>query len=246
MYKSTPCYAVVAAAGSGERFRLDSGASLPKQFAALGGKPVIVRSLALMEDCPYIDGVVVSVKPDFKTITEDIIKTAGFIKIKAVVTGGGDRQSSVFAGLKRVLALAEDRDDDALVVVHDAVRPLTRQETLAAVITAAYVHGSAVAAAAATDTIKVVNNGFVVNTPARETLFLTQTPQAFRLKTLIQCHEHAASQDFHGSDDAVLAERMGVPVFVVETGANNIKITTAMDLTLAEMLLKEGVNNGNR
>jgi 2-C-methyl-D-erythritol 4-phosphate cytidylyltransferase len=216
--------AIVVAAGSGRRF------GSAKQFALLGGKPVLDWALQAFAGHPEVDGVVL-VLPAGQSGTR---YRERWSKIVAVVEGGERRQDSVaagFAGLEPGLG--------SLVLVHDGVRPLVGPEVIGRVIAKAKKTGAAVAAIPVEDTIKEAAGGFVVRTLERDTLRRIQTPQGFRYEVLGEALRRAREDGFYGTDEAALVERTGHPVALVMGDPRNIKITTAADLKIAEAWIED-------
>ena len=220
--------AIVAAAGQGARMKGDA----PKQFRLLGDRPVLFHSLARLAECPKVDDLIVVVPADHLDYTRTLIEQEFPVaKPCRVVTGGEERQDSVRAGLQE-LSLECD-----LVVVHDAARPLVPNAVIVAVILAAAKDGAATAAIPPVDTVKLVDTDRhqAENLP-RNMLWMIQTPQAFRKELLLRAHQRALEDNFTGTDDSVLLERLGVTVHVVPGSTRNLKITTPDDLVMAEAL----------
>jgi 2-C-methyl-D-erythritol 4-phosphate cytidylyltransferase len=215
-------FAVVVAAGEGRRF---GGA---KQFAALRGRPVLDWSLAAFETNPYIDAIVlVLAHPG-----EGGKYAARYPKISAVVRGGERRQDSVANGIEGLKG-----EDGDIVLVHDGARPLVTQELIERVVDAARETGAAVPAVRIDDTIKEAEKDRVVRTLDRSRLFRAQTPQGFTLGLLQRALERAKAEGAEGTDEASLVERLGLPVALVPGDPRNIKITSPLDLTMAEAFL---------
>jgi 2-C-methyl-D-erythritol 4-phosphate cytidylyltransferase len=211
-----PVWAVVVAAGSGDRF----GAA--KQYALLAGRTVLAHSVAAARAC--CEGVVVVVPSGDEQRPE--VQAAGADR---VVAGGATRAESVRSGLAAVPA------DAAIVVVHDAARPLAGPDLFVAAITAVRAGADgAVCAVAMTDTIKRVAGETIVATVDREDLVAVQTPQAFRAEALRRAHAGRAE----ATDDAALVEADGGKVVVVPGDLSNLKLTTASDLARAERWLR--------
>jgi 2-C-methyl-D-erythritol 4-phosphate cytidylyltransferase len=223
-----PTVAIIVAGGPGARL----GAKGPKGFVQLAGEPLVVRSLRAMLASPGIDRAVVVVPQGLlaraRTLLEPFNQPAQpFI----VVEGGRERQDSVRCGM----AAAGDAD---LLAIHDAARPFVSRETVDAVLAAARQHGAAIVAAPATDTIKQVHaDGWIESTPARQHLWLAQTPQVFRAELLRAAHAQATEPA--ATDDAALVEALGQRVYVVPGNADNRKITTPEDLRWAEWRLAQ-------
>ena len=156
-----------------------------------------------------------------------------FRKVQKLVPGGETRQRSVYNGLR---ALSADVD---FVIVHDGVRPFVTDETIFECLTAAAKYGAAVAGRCQSKiTIKIADdNGFISETPERERLWAVQTPQVFQKSLLEEAHQTAQEHQRTGTDDAALVEQLGFPVKLVKGSYANLKITTPVDLRIAEVLL---------
>lgn len=218
--------AIVVAAGQGERL----GAPAGKAFVSLLGQPMVLHTLRACEACGRIDGIIAVVPEERIADAEALIASAGLRRVRGVVGGGETRQASVAAGLARV-------DEADMIVVHDGARPAVRPEVIDAVVRAAAETGAASAGIPLRETVKTVESGDAVGTPDRDRLWIAHTPQAFRTDLLREAHRRAAADGFRGSDDAVLVERMGRRVRMVEDSPTNVKITVPDDLLLAERLL---------
>lgn len=225
--------AVIVAGGTGTRM----GGSTSKQYLDLGGKPVLIHTLELFQTLHEVESIVLTVKPGDEKRCADLLQQYDITGVHAIVPGGKERQDSVFAGLQ---ALPETIE---WVMVHDAVRPFVTAEHIQSCMGKAQQTGAAVLAVRVKDTIKVVDDtGRIEATPDRRSLWAIQTPQAFRLSSLLSAHEHAKQTGFVGTDDAMLMERAGHVVNVVEGSYNNIKLTTPDDLIWAEWYLDQAKN----
>jgi 2-C-methyl-D-erythritol 4-phosphate cytidylyltransferase len=226
-------FALIPAAGMGKRM----GAAINKQYLALAGKPILAHTLAVFERAPFVDGIVVITPQDeIPYCQEQVVARGGFAKVRQIVAGGAERQHSVLNGLRAMEGVAADGD---VVLIHDGVRPFVTEAVLSRAIAVAREDDGALVAVPAKDTIKVVADGVITATPPRETLWLAQTPQAFRYGVIRAAHEVADAERFLGTDDAMLVERLGRRVRVVMGDYRNIKITTPEDMILAEAFLKE-------
>ncbi|MBN1273708.1 MAG: 2-C-methyl-D-erythritol 4-phosphate cytidylyltransferase [Candidatus Aminicenantes bacterium] len=212
-------FAVIAAAGEGERF------GEQKQFVRLRGKEILEHCLEVFEEHTEIDGIVLVLKDVTK---EDFYKSR-FKKIFAVVQGGNKRQESVFSGLK-VISTREEN----LVLVHDGVRPLVTNDLISRVLHAARKHGAAIPVLPVVETVKRVQREIVVETLDRRLLMRVQTPQGFHLKILKEAFDRARAEHFYGTDEASLVEKSGFKVFTVPGDPQNIKITTPLDVKFVE------------
>jgi 2-C-methyl-D-erythritol 4-phosphate cytidylyltransferase len=219
------CWAIVAAGGSGERL----GADQPKAFARFGEQPLLAESLARLDACDWIDAIVVAAPPGWEEPAILLAEELGCGKVSSCVTGGATRGDSVRA------ALAEVADDAAVIVVHDAARPLVSDAVVARVLQPLNEGwDGAVPALPVADTIKRVEGNAVVETLRRETLRAVQTPQAFIAAVL----RAAFAGDIAGATDcASLVEATGGRVAVVEGDPRLQKVTEPADLERLSALL---------
>jgi 2-C-methyl-D-erythritol 4-phosphate cytidylyltransferase len=209
------------------------GTSTPKQFLAIGGLPVLVHALRVLEDANSVTDIILAVPDtDREFCLRDIVVRHGFKKISQVVSGGLQRQDSVRRALD---AMPHDAD---IALVHDAVRPFLTADMVDRVIAASAKTGAAIVAIPMRDTVKQVDQeGLIQGTVDRGQLWLAQTPQAFRATLLQEAHRMAARDGFQGTDEAQLVERLGHRVAIVEGSTDNIKITRPEDLAIGEAIL---------
>ncbi|MFQ5847458.1 MAG: 2-C-methyl-D-erythritol 4-phosphate cytidylyltransferase [Candidatus Methylomirabilales bacterium] len=227
--------AIVPAAGLGRR----AGGEVPKQFLRLRGMPILTRTLLNLTTSGLVDALILVVPPGAEAWCQThVLAPYSLPPIIDVIPGGADRQESVFRGLERATARTQ------LVVIHDAVRPFISRDLLGRTIEAARSFRAAVAAVPAVETVKVVEDGFVRETPSRDRLWIAQTPQVFQGELIQEAYRQAAADGYRGTDDAMLAERLGVPVRVVLSYPENMKITTAEDLQRAEQILSRWEDAG--
>lgn len=220
--------AVVPAAGLGHRV----GGAVPKQFRLLRGVPILTRTLLNLTTSGLVDRLILVVPPGTEDwCQKEIIVPYSLPSIIEIVPGGAERQESVFLGLQKVTLGTE------LVVIHDAVRPFVSCDLLQRTIEAARSFRAAVAAVPAVETVKVVEDGFIRESPSRDNLWIAQTPQTFQRDLILEGVRRAMADGVQGTDDAMLVERLGVPVRVVVSYPENIKITTPEDLERAEQIL---------
>lgn len=222
--------AIVPAAGGGTRM----AAGLPKQYLPLAGVPLLARTLLALRAPGCVNRLVLVVPPGHEErCRREILEPFG-LSADAVVPGGEDRQASVCAGLLHAGAESD------LILVHDGARPFITPAVIQAAVTAAAEAGAAVVAVPVTDTIKVADrDGWLVETPERGRLWAAQTPQVFRASLLREAHARALRDGFRTTDDSALVERLGHPVRLVPGSPENLKITTAADLLVADQILKE-------
>ncbi len=220
------CGAVIVAAGSASRM-----GGIDKVMAPLGGKPMVARTVAAFQGCDAIAEIVIVTRPDL--IRPISALCAGMGKVRAVVAGGSSRQESVGLGLN---ALSKDVE---LAAIHDGARPLITEAVIDRTVRAANSYGAAAPAVPVKDTIKVVKGGLVEKTPERATLQGVQTPQVFDFDLLRGALKKAQEEKAALTDDCSAVERLGMQVKIVEGDERNLKVTTPMDLKIAEMLLEE-------
>jgi len=222
--------ALIPAAGRGKRMAKDT----PKAFIPMGGVPLFIHTLQKFEICPQVQEVVLLV-PDKRDIrqAEEIVRQGGFQKVVGIIPGGEERQDSVYIGLK-----ALDPQTD-IVLIHDGARPFVPVELIRRIVEETQIWKSVVAAIPVRDTIKeIAADGWVRKTLDRQHLWEIQTPQGFMYPLLLDAYERARAEEFYGTDDAALIERLGLPVKVIQGDRLNIKITTPEDLVLGEAILK--------
>jgi len=218
--------AVIVAAGRGRRM----GAGENKVFLPLAGRAVLANTLDAFERCGLVEEIVVVGAADEIERIETIVRNGRFGKIARVVPGGTERQDSVAAGLAAL------ETEGALV--HDAARPFVTPALIEACCASAERAGAAAAAVPVKDTIKVAEDGMIVSTPDRASLLAVQTPQAFGRLALLDAHRKAREAGIAATDDAMLFERLGLPVAAVPGLESNLKITTPEDLLVAELIMK--------
>ena len=220
------CAAVIVAAGSASRM-----GGIDKVMAPLGGEPMIVRTVRTFQNCDAIREIVIVTREDLLVPIMDLCH--GFDKVQAVIIGGNSRDESVRKGLA---ALSKKTK---LVAVQDGARPLVSWQVIDRAVRAANSYGAAAPAVPVKDTIKVVRGGVVAATPDRSSLQAVQTPQVFDIDLLSGALAKAKQDGAAITDDCSAVERLGMSVKIVEGDERNIKVTTPMDLKIAEMLLEE-------
>lgn len=221
---------VIVAAGRGSRMKM----AVSKQYLLLQNKPILLHTIEVFQTIEEVDEMVITVSSEDVRTVQNWVEKYTLTKVKAVVAGGSERQISVHKGL---ICLS---DDIEWVMVHDGVRPFVTEEAVIELLDKTKLKGAAVLAVPVKETIKSVGvEGIIESTPDRSKLWSIQTPQAFRRVILLEAHKAAADEGYLGTDDSMLVERRGVPVYVVEGEYNNIKITTPDDLSRAESILEE-------
>ncbi len=215
--------AVIVAAGRGERL----GATIPKAFVAVAGVPMLLHAARRVALSPEVGRIVVVVGASDVDRARMLLMQHGVRNVTAVVPGGAHRQDSVFAGLSHL-------GEAPVAVVHDGARPLVPPDVVTAVIQAAAEAGAASAGLPVRETVKLVDGADARQTLDRDRLWVAHTPQAFRTALLREAHHRAKAEGFYGTDDAVLVERLGYAVRMVEDSPRNLKVTVPADLDLAE------------
>jgi len=230
--------AIIAAGGQGKRIesRLwrDEG-KLPKQFLTLKDRPILAHTVEKFERCELIDEIILVVPEDYlEYCSQKVVDKYGFKKVRKVISGGKERQDSVYSGLKAC------PNNTSIVVIHDGVRPLISHDKICQSIKMCQEKKAVVLAVPVKETVKRVEYGKIVTTLDRTKLWLTQTPQTFEYKLILDAYEKARKDNFIGTDDSALVERLGREVAILEGDYKNIKITTIDDLQVAERLLEVG------
>lgn len=219
--------AIVLASGSGERF----GGDVPKQFLTLAGKAILQRALEVFDSHEGIDRMVIVSHPDWMERCR--VYAANLVKRTIVVRGGKTRMDSSLAG---VIASPTGTTH---VLIHDAVRPLLTPKIISSVIAALEQHDAVGTVIHSSDTVVKVVDHMIEEIPERSTLRRIQTPQGFKLETIRKAHELARKAGLAAStDDCGLVLRLGLPVFTVPGGHDNLKITDQFDLAAAESYLR--------
>ena len=229
MRKALPlksCGAVIVAAGTASRM-----GGIDKVMAPIGGEPMIVHTVRAFQNCDAIKQIIVVTRQDLIVPIMDLCHE--FDKVLAVIVGGRSRQESVEIGLG---ALSSDMK---LVAVQDGARPLITDAVIDRTVRAAHTYGAAAPAVPVKDTIKEVRGGIVMSTPQRSALRAVQTPQVFDVDLLKGALKKAKDDGAEVTDDCSAVERMGMSVKIVEGDERNIKVTTPLDLKIAEILLEE-------
>lgn len=217
---------MIAAAGSGARMK----GNMLKQFLPIRGRPLLAHTIQRFEDCNEVGDVVVVVpKGRVAYCQEKIVDKYGFKKVIRCVEGDEERQGSVYNGLKAVYG--------EIVCVHDGVRPAVTTKLVSECLSAARSFGAAIAGVPLRNTVKRVEDGRVVATLNRSELWEVQTPQAFERGLLVRAFEEALKDDFSGTDESSLVERLGVKVHMVMGSYDNIKVTSFEDLKILEAVM---------
>ncbi|MCD6416205.1 MAG: 2-C-methyl-D-erythritol 4-phosphate cytidylyltransferase [Planctomycetes bacterium] len=219
---------VVTAAGVGLRM-----GGRKKPYVLMAGRPILHHALDRLQQTEgCAESIVVVHEDEYRggRVAEELTELFAGTR---VVCGGATRQQSAAAGLQAV------SDELGLVLIHDAVRPLVSPQVVRQVALAAGERGAAIAAVPATETVKKVGTGDrILATPARRALWYARTPQGFQKELILRAHRRFAADGYNGTDDSELVEKLGHSVYVIQDSYDNIKITTAEDLVIAEAILK--------
>jgi 2-C-methyl-D-erythritol 4-phosphate cytidylyltransferase len=228
---------ILPAAGLGTRMsrsQPEKAGTSRKQFMLLEGSPILIHTIRKFTASPLITSIVVALRQEDMDWVRELLSQETLSTPVQLVEGGESRQESVFN------ALAVLDGDTDLVAVHDAVRPFIAPADIEKVIQAAAETGAAIVGVVPVDTVKEVHKDKVRATLPRERLVLAQTPQVFRYGLLRQAFETAREDEFSGTDEASLVERLEqVEVTVVQGSDRNLKITRPSDMDLARLFLSE-------
>jgi len=222
--------AIIVSAGRGIRM----GTEVAKQYLPLGGRPILYHTLAVFDKLSFIDRIFVVVRDDERSYCrKKVIDPFNFKKNIEILSGGTDRQDSVYNGL-----LAAELED-SLVIIHDGVRPFVPPELIGVCVSIARDTGACVPGIPAGDTLKKVDKtGKIEQTIPRNSVWQVQTPQVFRYSLIREAHEKARQEGFRATDDSQLVERVGGSVKIVNGSRYNMKITDPEDLIIADAILK--------
>lgn len=222
--------AIIAAAGLSERF----GGETTKQMTEICGQPVLVHTVQAYQNADCIHEIILVAKQNEIAVWERLRQEHNWSKVSKIVPGGYTRQASVMNGLDAISDCAK------FVAIADGARCLTTKEQITSVCRAAYKYKAATAAHRSTDTVKIADSkGFIESTADRNSVWLAQTPQVFKVKLFRAAAYTALKRGLEGTDDNSLVEATKHPVRLVECGSQNIKITTREDLCIAEAILKD-------
>lgn len=232
---------MIVAGGNGQRMQVKEN----KIFLKLLGKSILHHTLATLERTKIIDKVLLVGRDEDLAKIRKIVKTGRFKKVAGFFSADQSRQQSTYKVLKELGRNGVKKTD--LVGIHNAVNPLVTEEELTEVFVQAKKHGAALLMVPARDTVKLVDeNNFVQTTPLRKFVWNAQTPQVSRFAWFYQAHEKANRENFEGTDDAMLLERIGKKVKVVPCSPENFKLTFPFDLALAGAILRRRLTNGRK
>jgi 2-C-methyl-D-erythritol 4-phosphate cytidylyltransferase/2-C-methyl-D-erythritol 2,4-cyclodiphosphate synthase len=230
-----PVCALILAAGRGVRF----GGTENKVFAPLAGRPLIAWTLEAFARCDAIDAIVLVGSAGDMSRLRELGEAFGGGKYRVAVQGGNDRQSSVYLGLQACTSSSGNGGFE-YIAVHDAARPCITPEIIAQGVAAAREHGAVTVAVRLADSLVRGPGNIIEEYVPRDGLWRVQTPQVFRRTLLEEAHQSANQNNIHATDDAGLVRRLGHPVYIVPGSPENLKVTEAADLMVAEAVVGEG------
>jgi 2-C-methyl-D-erythritol 4-phosphate cytidylyltransferase len=231
--------AIILASGIGKR--MEAGKN--KTLITLGGKPIIFYALEIFDKAKDIDGIVLVVGEKDKLFFKQIVKKYKFKKILSIISGGKERQDSSYAGIDFVDSFADKNKQNKanlILLFHNGANPFITQAEISACIAEAKKRGACAVAHKTKDTIREVNaHGISMQVLDRSKLWNMQTPQAIKFTLAKKAFQKANTENFLGTDDVSLVERLGGKVKIIEASKNNFKLTTPLDLELAKIILKK-------
>ena len=221
-------YAVIPAGGKGKR----SGAKVPKQYLKINGKELIVYTLEVFQRNKLIDEIIIPSEIRYHKKLKQLCKKYKLSKVTSIVEGGKERQDSVYNALSSLPASSND-----LIAVHDAARPLLPQNILTSALITAKKKGNAVVCIKAKDTL-IKGKNIIEEYLNRDEVYTVQTPQIFRYKDLKKAMDSAYEENYSGTDESMLVNRIGIKVNIVEGSVYNFKVTSMEDIEFVERIIK--------
>lgn len=223
--------ALILAAGKGTRL----GNKTPKQFLKVDNKPIFIYPLEAFNNCKNIDSILVVANKEYFSFVKENVEAYGINKYRGLIQGGETRQESVRNGLDYLSSVASDDD---VILIHDSARAMVSEDIINANIAAMKKYDAVTTAIQASDTIVRSKDGKdIENALNRSELYLVQTPQTFRFKTIKEAHEKAINSN--STDDSQLVRELGIEVGIVPGDRNNFKITTIDDLNSFKKIIKD-------
>ncbi|MDR0880440.1 MAG: 2-C-methyl-D-erythritol 4-phosphate cytidylyltransferase [Clostridioides sp.] len=219
---------IIVSAGSGKRMNL----GMNKQFIKLKEKEIVAHTISKFYENKNIEEIILCIKEEEELQVREILTKFGFEDV-IIAYGGAERQDSINSGLKKV------SDESDIILIHDGARPFVDDDIIERSIRECKEHLAVVVGVPVSDTIKIVNEGVIEDTPDRSLLWSAQTPQVFDSSLLKQAYKSAYEDGFYGTDDSMLVERTGVKVHMSLGSYDNIKITNIEDLTTAEKIAEK-------
>ena len=223
---------IILAAGTGARIK---STTVPKQFIKIAGHPIIIHTIQRFLQCPSINEILLVVPRSRIKYAQNLLRRYKLNKKIYIIQGGKTRQDSAY----NALSFLSKKGDINVAVIHDAVRPFVTPEVIEKSVAEAKIYGAANVAAKTADTIIEIEDGFIKSILDRAKLYNSQTPQTFKFKIIWEAHKKAKKEKFsETTDDVRLVLRQGHKVKLIESPPENIKITTALDLETAKILIK--------
>lgn len=219
--------AIIVCAGNASRMQ-----GLNKILLPLGKTTVAGYTMIAFQQCERIAEIIIVARPCDHEALRKTAEAANITKLKIITEGGNTRQESVIKGLEQV------SKETKLIAIHDGARPLVKPMHIEKVIKDAQVFGGATLGVPVKDTIKIVNDSLITDTPYRPSLYITQTPQVFKKSVYLKAVQFAIDHELDFTDDCQLAEAIGCKVYMTTGDYTNIKITTPEDIEIAQLLLK--------
>lgn len=229
-YKNNFISVVIVAAGLGKRMKSD----INKQYLLLKEKPIVAHTIEKFENNKYIDEIIVVTKEEeMEYCRVNVVEKYNLRKVKDIISGGVQRQDSVYNGLKNC------NENTKVVLIHDGVRPFIKDREISDIIKETLDVSACVTGVRVKDTIKIVDDkNNIIDTPNRENLWAVHTPQSFLYDIVLNAHNKCKKEGWIVTDDSMLVEKLGVKVKMIEGSYDNIKITTPEDIYVAESILE--------
>jgi 2-C-methyl-D-erythritol 4-phosphate cytidylyltransferase len=231
-------FVIIAAGGLGQRMKLRAGES--KQYLKLARRPVLYHTIQAFEQTPCVSAIAIATAETHRSVLKALVQRGKFAKVHHQVSGGAERQDSIYNALQALLL--KPLPNDAVILIHDGARPFIQPDEITSIAKLAYKYGACVPATKPKDTIKTISEDgiFFGETLNRAMLRHVQTPQAFRADLITEAHQRAHDEKFYATDDAALIEKYfpNQPIKIFETGYHNLKLTTPEDLPVAKAIWK--------
>ncbi len=235
--------AVIFAGGVGTRM---NSKEKPKQFLEVYHKPIIIHTLDVFENHKLIDAIVIACKEEWIEYLRNLVDKYHIGKVKKIVPGGDTGQKSIYNGLIAAKSVCdEQKEDNAVVLIHDGVRPIMDEETITLNIESVEKNGSAITTGRVTETLLVIDEGSsaIESVPDRSASRLAKAPQSFFLKDILKYHEKAREEGrFDFIDTCTLMSHYGFKLTLVDGPINNIKVTTPLDFYLMRAMFEAKEN----
>lgn len=230
-------YGLILAGGVGQRMR---SSGMPKQFLEVFGKPIIIYTLEKFEQCNDIDETVIACNSAWIEYLESLVQKYSLIKVKAIISGGKDRQSSILNGVNCIKS--RKAADDDVIVIHDGVRPLVQESIISENVRIASKYGSAMTVRPVIESVVITDNDKVEfdDFKKRDDTYSLTSPQSFKLKTLVKAYEEIKEKDapIPLLDSALVFTYLGNDIHIIKESNQNIKITTPEDYYILKAMIE--------